>query len=52
MTLDAVNRRGRAIRCAVSVSPLLTLAGEVRGAVLLVDEVDEAPRFANPNAVN
>ncbi|HEU4884540.1 MAG TPA: CheR family methyltransferase [Longimicrobium sp.] len=42
--LDAVNRRGRPIRCLVAVAPLLTPAREIRGAVLLVDEVDDAAR--------
>ncbi|HYR11371.1 MAG TPA: CheR family methyltransferase [Longimicrobium sp.] len=46
MSLDAVNRRGRAIRCLVTVSPLLTLAREIRGVVVLVDEADEAFRPA------
>jgi two-component system CheB/CheR fusion protein len=42
MAVDAVNRRGRSIRCLVGVSPLLALSGEIRGAVVLVDEVAEA----------
>jgi two-component system CheB/CheR fusion protein len=46
MALDAVNRRGRTIRCLVAVSPLLTSAREIRGAVVLVDKVDEATRPA------
>ncbi|HEX2208882.1 MAG TPA: CheR family methyltransferase [Longimicrobium sp.] len=46
MELDAVNRRGRAIRCAVAVSPLLTPLREIRGAVVLMDEADAQPRPA------
>ena len=42
VALDAVNRRGRRIRCAVTVSPLLTPSREIRGAVVLVDEADPA----------
>jgi two-component system CheB/CheR fusion protein len=46
VALDAVNRRGRPIRCLVAVSPLLTPAREIRGAVVLVDEVDDTARPA------
>ena len=46
MELDAVNRRGRAIRCAVAVSPLLTPLREIRGAVVLMDEADAQPHAA------
>ncbi|HEX5872232.1 MAG TPA: PAS domain-containing protein, partial [Longimicrobium sp.] len=48
MTLDAVNRRGRAVCCVVTVSPLLTPSREIRGAVILVDEMASA---ASPAAV-
>jgi two-component system CheB/CheR fusion protein len=44
MEMDAVNRRGRAVRCHVSVSPLVTAEGEPRGAVILVDESGAAAR--------
>jgi two-component system CheB/CheR fusion protein len=47
---DAVNRRGRGIACAVGVSPLLSDRGEIRGAVVLVNEVDEPARVAAPHA--
>jgi two-component system CheB/CheR fusion protein len=47
LSLDAVNRRGRPVRCAVTVSPLLALSREIRGVVVLVDEVDEASRPAS-----
>ncbi|HEY0016757.1 MAG TPA: CheR family methyltransferase [Longimicrobium sp.] len=50
LALDALNRRGRGIACAVGVSPLLSDRGEIRGAVVLVDEVDEPARVAAPHA--
>ena len=43
MTLQAVNRRGRAIACAVSVLPLVSAGdgdGEVRGAIVLMEDSD------------
>jgi two-component system CheB/CheR fusion protein len=40
LALDAVNRRGRPVRCLVSVSPLFSVSREIRGAVVLVDEAD------------
>jgi len=46
LALDAVNRRGRAVRCEVSVSPLANGIGEVRGAVILVDESGTPARTA------
>jgi two-component system CheB/CheR fusion protein len=47
LKLDAVNRRGRGICCAINVSPLVTAQGDIRGAVILVDEGDEpAPAAA------
>jgi len=39
-TLEAVNRRGRTIRCTVSVLPLLSMGGadgKVRGAIVLME---------------
>ncbi|MBW3570498.1 MAG: PAS domain-containing protein [Gemmatimonadetes bacterium] len=46
VAVDAVNRRGRPVRCAVGVSPLLTPSGQTRGALVLVDEVGQAPGSA------
>jgi two-component system CheB/CheR fusion protein len=37
VTLDAVNRRGRAFRCRVAITPL-TADGGVRGAILLMED--------------
>jgi two-component system CheB/CheR fusion protein len=43
LVLDATNRRGKAIKCSVTTLPLNHLNGEVRGAILLMEEVpDEA----------
>ena len=48
-TLEAVNRRGKAIRCAVSVLPLVSAGGEdggVRGAIVLMEDADgDGTRF-------
>jgi two-component system CheB/CheR fusion protein len=38
MVLDAVNRRGRAITCEVTVTPLVPAGPDARGAVVLVEE--------------
>jgi two-component system CheB/CheR fusion protein len=40
VTVDAVNRRGRAIRCAVRCSPLVGHDKQVRGTILLMEELD------------
>jgi two-component system CheB/CheR fusion protein len=44
--LPAVNRRGRAIHCRVAVSPLVSARGEIRGAVIVIEECEEAPSGA------
>jgi two-component system CheB/CheR fusion protein len=36
--LDAVNRRGRAIRCRVAATPFLGTERDIRGAVLVMEE--------------
>jgi two-component system CheB/CheR fusion protein len=38
LTLDAVNRRGRAIKCFVTISPLVTRDNHNHGAILLMEE--------------
>jgi two-component system, chemotaxis family, CheB/CheR fusion protein len=38
MTLDAVNRRGKAIRCEVTCTPLKRGEEEVRGAILIMED--------------
>ena len=38
VVVDATNRRGKAIQCKVSVSPLLTDKHEPIGAILLMEE--------------
>lgn len=36
--LDAVNRRGRPVRCHIAMSPLLSSSGEIRGTVILLED--------------
>ena len=38
LVVDATNRRGRAIRCRVSVSPMHTHDGSVRGVIVLMED--------------
>ena len=38
LTLDAVNRRGRAMKCHAAVSPLVTRDNAIHGAILLMEE--------------
>jgi two-component system CheB/CheR fusion protein len=40
--LDALNRRGRAVRCQVTTAPLLSLGREVRGCVIVIEEEEPA----------
>lgn len=42
LVLEAVNRRGRALSCTVIISPLRGARGDVRGAILLMEEREEA----------
>lgn len=37
--MAATNRRGREFRCSVALTPLLNRAGQIRGVILLMDEV-------------
>jgi two-component system, chemotaxis family, CheB/CheR fusion protein len=37
--LDATNRRGREFRCRVSLTPLVNRARQIRGVILLMEEV-------------
>jgi two-component system CheB/CheR fusion protein len=37
--LDAVNHRGRKIRCHVTCSPLIAAGGKREGAILMMEEV-------------
>jgi two-component system CheB/CheR fusion protein len=36
--LAATNRRGREFRCRVALSPLVSRAGQIRGAILIMEE--------------
>jgi two-component system CheB/CheR fusion protein len=38
LTLDAINRRGKAIRCEITCTPLRGPDDEVRGAILLMED--------------
>ena len=38
VVVEAVNRRGKAIHCVVTCTPLLGTRGEVRGAILVMEE--------------
>ena len=38
LVVDAVNRRGKTIRCEVTCTPLLSAAEELRGAILVMEE--------------
>jgi two-component system, chemotaxis family, CheB/CheR fusion protein len=38
LTLESVNRRGKPIQCDVTCSPLRGPNGEVRGAIVLMEE--------------
>ena len=46
ITLEAVNRRGRQITCEVTVTPLVTRAEAIHGAILLMDDHEEHQRRA------
>jgi two-component system CheB/CheR fusion protein len=39
MTLDAVNRRGKAIKCRIALTPLNGPQGERQGAILMMEEL-------------
>lgn len=40
ITLDAINRRGRAIACRVTATPLLTRHQSIHGVILIMDDAD------------
>jgi two-component system CheB/CheR fusion protein len=46
LTLDAVNRRGRTIQCLVTCTPFAGPGREIRGAVLVMHEHEEAVESA------
>lgn len=41
--LEAVNRRGRAIKCRVTCTPLIYIEGHIQGVILLMEEQEEVP---------
>jgi two-component system, chemotaxis family, CheB/CheR fusion protein len=48
MTLSATNRKGRALQCRVSISPLHAADGSTCGAIMLMEEVPNSPPDAQP----
>ncbi len=40
LRLDAINRRGRPIRCDVVCGPLREASGEIRGVIVLMEDHD------------
>jgi two-component system CheB/CheR fusion protein len=44
LTLEAVNRRGKPIRCEITCSPLRGADGDVRGAIVLMEESGDGRR--------
>jgi two-component system CheB/CheR fusion protein len=42
--LDATNRRGRAIQCRVTCTPLVGPGQEPRGVILLMEELEDDRR--------
>ena len=44
VVLDAVDRRGRAVRCEVSCAPLMGPANDVQGVIVLMRKVDEGEK--------
>jgi two-component system, chemotaxis family, CheB/CheR fusion protein len=42
VTLDATNRRGKAVQCKVSCTPLMDAANDIRGVILLMKEEGRA----------
>jgi two-component system CheB/CheR fusion protein len=48
LELDATNRRGRPIRCRVTLSRLTDLANRARGVILLMEEVAEGQPWLGP----
>jgi two-component system CheB/CheR fusion protein len=41
LVLEALNRRGRTIACTVTISPLRGAKGDLRGAIILMDDGEE-----------
>lgn len=48
--LDAVSRRGRDFRCRVSVVPLSGRDGQIRGAIIVTEELSSVEGAAGPEA--
>jgi two-component system CheB/CheR fusion protein len=44
LTLQATNRRGKSINCQVACTPLVTATTEIRGVLMLMEEIAEAEK--------
>jgi two-component system CheB/CheR fusion protein len=44
LEVEALNRRGRTIACTVTISALRGAKGDVRGAIILMEDREEGPR--------
>jgi two-component system CheB/CheR fusion protein len=44
VTLEAVNRRGKAIRCEIRCTPLRGPNGDIHGAIVLMEETIDGRR--------
>lgn len=42
LVVESLNRRGRTIACTVTISPLRGAKGDVRGAIVLMEDREEA----------
>ena len=42
-TLEAINRRGRAIECHITTAPLRSRGNDVRGVILVIEDGDQRP---------
>lgn len=42
VALAATNRRGKAIQCQVTITPLVSTAKEIRGAIIVMEEKEES----------
>ncbi len=49
VTLDANNRRGRAIRCKVNTTPLIDRSQNIRGVILIMQDVESGAMPAMPD---
>jgi len=46
--LECTNRRGRAIRCRVTCSPLFNAQRAIRGVIVMMEDLDAGPMLNTP----